>query len=128
MSLTKRQLEAAKLIAEGYLTQREIAERLDVREETISRWKKQEEFQQAIENFTAEMKKDLERKLMSMAPEALRQLQKLLNAKSELVRLQAIKDILDRLDVKPANKQDIDLKTDMEIVVKLPDDLTADEQ
>ena len=128
MGLTKRQLEAAKLIAEGYLTQREIAERLDVREETISRWKKQEEFQQAIENFTAEMKKDLERKLMSMAPEALRQLQKLLNAKSEFARLQAIKDILDRLDVKPANKQDIDLKTDMEIVVKLPDDLTADEQ
>lgn len=128
MGLTKKQLEAAKLIAEGYLTQREIAERLDVREETISRWKRQEEFQKAIEDFTAEMMKDLERKLMSMAPEALRQLQKLLNAKSELVRLQAIKDVLDRLDIKPADKQDIDLKTDMGIVVKLPEDLAADEQ
>jgi len=128
MGLTKRQMEAAKMIAEGHLTQREIAQKLNVTEVTISRWKRQEEFQQAIENFTAEMKKDLERKLMSMAPEALRQLQKLLNAKSELVRLQAIKDVLDRLDIKPADKQDIDLKTDMEIVVKLPEDLAADEQ
>ena len=41
MGLTKKQMEAAKLIAEGYLTQREIAEKVDVREETISRWKKQ---------------------------------------------------------------------------------------
>jgi transposase len=128
MGLTKKQMEAAKLIAEGYLTQREIAERVDVREETISRWKKQEEFRQAIEEFTTEMKKDIERKLMSMAPEALRQLRKLLNAKSELVRLQTVKDILDRLDIRPAEKQDIDLKTDMEIVVKLPDDLATDEK
>mgnify|MGYP001770868646 CR=1 FL=1 len=128
MGLTKKQMEVAKLIAEGYLTQREIAEKVDVREETISRWKKQEEFQKAIDDFTAEMKKDIERKLMSMAPEALRQLRKLLNAKSEMVRLQAIKDVLDRLDIKPADKQDIDLKTDMEIVVKLPEDLTTDEK
>jgi len=126
MSLTKKQLEAAKLIAEGQLTQREIAKQLNIAELTISRWKKQEAFQQAIEDFTAEIKKDIERKLMSMAPEALRQLQRLLNARSELVRLQAIKDILDRLDIKPASKQDISLKADMEIVVKLPDDLTAD--
>ncbi len=126
MGLTKRQLEAAKLIAEGYLTQREIAEKLDVREETISRWKKQEEFQQAIEDFTSEMKKDIERKLMGMSSKALRELDRLLSARSEMVRLQAIKDVLDRLDIKPADKQDIDLKTDMEIVVKLPEDLAAD--
>lgn len=128
MSLTRKQLEVAKMIAEGHLTQREIAEKVDVREETISRWKKQEEFQKAIDDFTAEMKKDIERKLMGMSSKALRELDKLLSARSEMVRLQAIKDVLDRLDIKPADKQDIDLKTDMEIVVKLPEDLTTDEK
>jgi len=128
MGLSKRQMEAARMIAEGNLTQKEIAEKLNTTEVTVSRWKQKEEFRKAIEDFTAEMKKDIERKLMSMAPEALRQLRKLLNAKSEMVRLQAIKDVLDRLDIKPADKQDIDLKTDMEIVVKLPEDLTTDEK
>ena len=128
MGLKKKQLEAARLIAEGNLTQREIAKKLNIAELTISRWKKQEEFQRAIDDFTAEMKRDIERKLMGMSSKALRELDKLLSARSEMVRLQAIKDVLDRLDIKPADKQDIDLKTDMEIVVKLPEDLTADEK
>ena len=126
MNLTRKQLEVAKMIAEGHLTQREIAEKVDVREETISRWKKQDEFLKTIDDFTAEMKKDIEHKLMGMSSKALRELDKLLCARSELVRLQAIKDVLDRLDIKPADKQNIDLKTDMDIVVKLPDELTAD--
>ena len=126
MSLTKRQLEAARLIAEGRLTLDEIAAQCKITRQTIHNWKKQEEFQKAIDDFTAEMKKDIERKLMSMSSKALRELDKLLSARSEMVRLQAIKDVLDRLDIKPADKQDIDLKTDMDIVVKLPDELTAD--
>ncbi|ORX22487.1 hypothetical protein BVF91_11640 [Thermoanaerobacterium sp. PSU-2] len=126
MSLTKKQLEAAKLIAEGNMTDEEIAKACSIGRTTLYRWKKQEEFRQAIDNFTAEMKKDIERKLMSMSSKALRELDKLLCARSELVRLQAIKDVLDRLDIKPADKQNIDLKTDMDIVVKLPDELTAD--
>lgn len=128
MGLSKRQMEAAKMIAEGHLTQREIAQKLNVTEVTISRWKHQEEFQKAIEDFTAEMKKDIERKLMSMSSKALRELDRLLSARSEMVRLQAIKDVLDRLDIKPADKQDIDLKTDMEIVVKLPEDIAGEEK
>jgi len=128
MSLSKKQMEAAKMIAEGHLTQREIAQKLNVTEVTISRWKQQEEFRRAIDDFTAEMKKNIERKLMGMSSKALKELDKLLSARSEMVRLQAIKDVLDRLDIKPAEKQDIDLKTDMEIVVKLPEDLTTDEK
>jgi len=128
MGLTKKQLEAAKLIAEGKLTQGEIAKKLGVSDKTIRRWKKKEELQKAIDDFTAEIKRDIERKLMSMSSKALRELDKLLSARSEMVRLQAIKDVLDRLDIKPAEKQDIDLKTDMEIVVKLPDDLATDEK
>ena len=126
VSLNKKQLEAAKMIAEGQLTLEEIAEKCEITSRTLYNWKKQEEFQKAIDDFTAEMKKDIERKLMSMSSKALRELDKLLSARSEMVRLQAIKDVLDRLDIKPADKQDIDLKTDMDIVVKLPDELTAD--
>ncbi len=126
MSLSKRQIDAAKMIAEGHLSFEEIARQLDISSKTLRRWRKEEEFQKQIEEFTQEMKKDIERKLMSMSSKALRELDKLLSARSEMVRLQAIKDVLDRLDIKPADKQDIDLKTDMEIVVKLPEDIAAD--
>jgi len=126
MSLTKKQLEAAKFMAEGNMTDEEIAKACFIGRTTLYRWKQNEEFQQAIYDFTAEMKKNIERKLMSMSSKALRELDKLLSARSEMVRLQAIKDVLDRLDIKPADKQNIDLKTDMDIVVKLPDELTAD--
>jgi len=128
MSLTKKQLEAAKLIAEGNMTDEEIAKACSIGRTTLYRWKQNDEFQQAIEDFTVEMKKDIQRKLMSMSSKALRELDKLLSARSEMVRLQAIKDVLDRLDIKPADKQDIDLKTDMEIVVKLPEDIAGEEK
>lgn len=71
------------------LTQREIAKKIEVREETLSRWKNQLEFQSLLKDNKASFMKDL------IAP-AMRGLKDLINADSEFVKLEAIKTILDR--------------------------------
>ena len=44
--------KAAELMAEGLYTQTEIAKSLDIRDETISRWKREPEFLQRVDDLT----------------------------------------------------------------------------
>ena len=86
--------KAIVLMVRTSLTQREIAKELDVTEETISRWKKRKDFEDLK---TAEEKKFLE----DLSSKSIRTMEELLTAKSELVRFNAAKDILDRTGHKP---------------------------
>lgn len=81
--------KAIELMVYTNLSQREIAKKLDVREETVSRWKNQEKFQSRKNELQKEYLKDL------VAP-AIRGLNDLLDANSEFVKLEAAKTILDR--------------------------------
>ncbi|WP_283309473.1 phBC6A51 family helix-turn-helix protein [Streptococcus dysgalactiae] len=83
-------------------SQREIAEEIGISETTISRWKKTDEYKELKDKIQKEYLADL------TAP-AIRTLQGLLNAKSELVRFQAATDILDRTGYKPTDKQEISI-------------------
>lgn len=121
MSLSKKQLEIAKLMAEGYLSQRDIAKNFNISEVTISRWKQQEEFRQAIKDFENEILQDMKRKLIGMTPKAIRELDKLLQADAESVRLQAIKDVLDRVDLRPAEKINVNGNVGVTIIDDIPD-------
>ncbi|WP_130818993.1 phBC6A51 family helix-turn-helix protein [Anaerococcus vaginimassiliensis] len=87
--MASKQDKAINLMVFTNLSQREIAKKLDVREETVSRWKKQESFQSKKEELQREFLKDL------VAP-AMRGLKDLIDADSEFVKLEAIKTILDR--------------------------------
>ena len=87
--VASKQDKAIELMVFTNLSQREIAKKLDVREETVSRWKNQEKFKNKKEELQKEFLKDL------VAP-AMRGLKDLLNANSEFVKLEAVKTILDR--------------------------------
>ena len=87
--MASKQDKAIELMVFTNLSQREIAKKLDVREETVSRWKNQEKFKNKKEELQKEFLKDL------VAP-AMRGLKDLLNANSEFVKLEAVKTILDR--------------------------------
>lgn len=87
--MASKQDRAIELMVFTNLSQREIAKKLDVREETVSRWKNQEKFQNKKEELQKEFLKDL------VAP-AMRSLKELLNANSEFVKLEAAKTVLDR--------------------------------
>lgn len=99
--LNAKQQKAVKLMFEGDLTQKQIAEELKVTEQTITNWKKREDFNDAL--------LDYERKyLKGLSSKAIKTMEKLLDAKSELVRYNAASDILDRTGHKPVDKQEID--------------------
>ena len=86
--LDKRRQKAVILLFEDELTDEEIAKKVQRRRSTLSNWKNDDKFKAAQEQYkNLVVKKDFESK-------ALRKLVNLLNAKSEMVRLQAAITIL----------------------------------
>jgi len=110
--LNKKQKKCLELMAMGELTQREIAKRIDVSEETISRWKRNTE-------FTNELDTLIRISIQALAAKAFKTQTNLLNAKSEMVRFLAAKDILDRAGFKATDN----LKIEGAIPVVIHDDL-----
>lgn len=126
--MASKQDKAINLMVFTNLSQREIAKKLDVREETVSRWKKQESFQSKKEELQREFLKDL------VAP-AMRGLKDLIDADSEFVKLEAIKTILDRagydsvdnelksLEIKKQQIQIEKTKTEIEIMKGISEEI-----
>lgn len=93
-SLKPRQQRCIRLMATGCWTQRAIAEEIGVTQATICNWKKDPIFQ-------AELQEALRVSVRDIAARALKEQEKLLEAKNEMVRFMAARDILDRAGVKP---------------------------
>lgn len=87
--LSKKQQKAVMLLFSGNINQKEIAEQVGVHPSTLSHWKEWEEFRDAQDEYNVFMLRDL-------TSEAIITMRKLLHAKSEMVRFNAAKDILDR--------------------------------
>ncbi|MCC8039155.1 MAG: hypothetical protein LIP02_13635 [Bacteroidales bacterium] len=92
--LNSEQQKCIELMVSGNMTQREIAKEIDVAPETISRWKRTDEF---IDTYNSAVRQNIQ----DAASDALRTMVSLLKARSELVRFNAAKDILDRAGFKP---------------------------
>lgn len=86
--LDKRRQKAVILLFEDELTDEEIGKKVQRRRSTLDNWKNDDKFKAAQEQYKKlVVKKDFESK-------ALRELVNLLNAKSEMVRLQTAITIL----------------------------------
>lgn len=96
-----KQQKALTLMIEGNLNQKQIAKQVKVSERTIINWKKRDDFKQAL----LEMEREY---LKGLAPKAIKTMEDLLSAKSELVRYNAASDILDRTGHKPVDKQEVE--------------------
>lgn len=101
LELTKKQQEYIRLKNETDLAEGEIAVEIDVNRSTISRWKHNDKFREGFKGYQAEH-------LSKQVPKALQTMINLLDAKSELVRYQASKDILDRTGYTPVERQQIE--------------------
>lgn len=99
LELTKKQQEYIRLKNETDLAEGEIAAEIDVNRSTISRWKHNDKFREGFKGYQAEH---------LSKPKALQTMINLLDAKSELVRYQASKDILDRTGYTPVERQQIE--------------------
>lgn len=92
--LNSKQKKCIELMVTGDKSQKEIAGILNVSEATICNWKKNDE-------FTNEYTSSLKNSMKDVAAKAFNTEVKLLKARSEMVRLMAAKDILDRAGFKP---------------------------
>nr|WP_254877302.1 phBC6A51 family helix-turn-helix protein [Staphylococcus hominis] len=102
--LTSKQNKAIALMVEKNLNQNEIAKELNVARQTISNWKRNTEFQEELLNAERNLLKGLTGK-------AIKTMENLLTAKSELVRYNAASDILDRTGHKPTDKVEAEVIT-----------------
>ena len=106
--LNPKQKKCIELMIDGTTTQKQIAEQLNVSENTISNWKKNDE-------FMGEYNTALKSSINLVAAKAFSTQMKLLNARSEMVRYMVSKDILDRAGFKASEK--IDLSVEPVVIV-----------
>lgn len=98
--LTEKQQKCVILMITSNKTQKQIAKEIKVSENSICEWKKDKEFKEEIQ-------KQMKENFSSLAIEAQRELKKLLKSKNENVKMQAIKDVLDRAGYKPVDKTEV---------------------
>lgn len=96
--LSEKQQKCVILMITTNKTQKQIANEIQISENSICEWKKDQEFKNEIQ-------KQMKENFGSLAVEAQKELKNLLKSKNESVKMQAIKDILDRAGYKP--KEDI---------------------
>ena len=95
--MNDKQIKCINLIVTTNKTQKQIAQEIEVSEKTICEWKKEKEFKNEID-------KRVKENFSSLAIDAQKELKKLLKSKNEYIRIQAVKDILDRAGYKPAER------------------------
>ena len=98
--LSEKQKNCIDLMLFGSFSQKQIAKKLKVSEQTICKWKKNSE-------FAKEMTVRNRIEINFSVSKAIKKITDLLNAKSEQVQLAAAKDILDRAGY-TAPKEEID--------------------
>lgn len=119
--LSSNQIKAVELLAYNLMTQEAVAQKLRVHKNTISNWKKNNEFANAL---YLEGKKSMN----NAGVIALRVMVGLLTSEKEEIRLRSAKDILDRIGYKVLITPEVDKKledvllTDKEFKELLGDD------
>lgn len=114
--LKPKQLKCLELMIQGTMTDKEIAEAINVTQKTICEWKKKnEEFQN---EYTALMRSSLQ----YAAPKAFNKQMSLLKSKNDMVAHLAAKDILDRAGFNPVDKVEQAVDMDLNITVDYGDD------
>lgn len=101
--LNPKQIKCLELMIQGNLTDKKIAEAIDVAQKTICDWKKNnKEFQ---DEYNSLMRSSLQ----YAAPRAFRKQLALLDSKNDMVAHLAAKDIMDRAGFTPTEKIDVDM-------------------
>ncbi|WP_149315838.1 phBC6A51 family helix-turn-helix protein [Lentilactobacillus buchneri] len=113
--ITKNQQRAIELMFEGNLSQNEISAQIKIHPTTLSRWKRDKDFIEAMRKYTDET-------IARSTPKAMSTMLKLLNARSELVRYNAAKDLLDRAGFIPTQKQEVNASINP---IQIVDDVPA---
>lgn len=120
MALKPKQIRCLQLMVRGDMTDKEIAEAINITQKTICEWKKNNrEFQNEYNSL-------MRSSLQYAAPKAFRKQMSLLESKNDMVAHLAAKDIMDRAGFNPTEKVEQQVDMDLNIVVDYGDDSNAD--
>jgi len=109
--LKPKQVKCLELMIRGEMTDKEIAEQINITQKTICEWKKNnKEFQ---DQYNTMMRSALQ----YAAPKAFRKQVALLDSENDMVAHLAAKDIMDRSGFKPIDK--IEQQVDMELNISI---------
>ena len=96
--LRPKQIKCLQLMIQGNMTDKKIAESINVAQKTICEWKKNDvEFQNEYNEL-------MRKSLQYAAPKAFRKQMSLLDSKNDMVAHLAAKDIMDRAGFNPTEK------------------------
>ena len=109
--LKPKQIMCLQLMVKGDMTDKEIAESINIAQKTICDWKKN------CKEFQDEYNSLMRRSLQYAAPKAFRKQMKLLDSKNDMVAHLAAKDIMDRAGFNPTDKIEADIDTDLNITI-----------
>jgi uncharacterized protein YjcR len=114
--LKPKQVKCLELMVRGDMTDKDIAEAINVAPKTICEWKKKNpEFQ---DEFNALMRNGLQ----YAAPKAFRKQMALLNSKNDMVAHLAAKDIMDRAGFQTTEKIEADVDMELNINIDYGED------
>lgn len=109
--LKPKQKKCLELMIQGTMTDKQIAEAINVTQKTICDWKKN------CKEFQDEYNSLMRSSLQYAAPKAFRKQIALLDSKNDMVAHLAAKDIMDRAGFNPTDK--IELEADMELNISI---------
>ena len=107
MSLKPKQVKCLQLMVQGDMTDKKIAEAINITQKTICEWKKN------CKEFQDEYNSLMRSSLQYAAPKAFRKQLSLLESKNDMVAHLAAKDIMDRAGFTPVEKIEADVETDV---------------
>nr|WP_277988643.1 phBC6A51 family helix-turn-helix protein [Enterococcus sp. MJM12] len=107
--------KAIVMLFEGDMTRAEIASQLQIAESTLYNWLKDDDFSKAYDDHVKTI-------MSKSSGKALNTMLSLLSAKSEMVRFNAAKDIMDRGGLAPIDKKEIKQDINFDIVIDDWDD------
>lgn len=113
MQLNKKMLEAIQLMVYTDMKKGEIADKVGVAPNAISRWVAREDFQQALQD-------EMHRGFKDLALKARKKLDKLIDSNNDGVALGACKEVLSKAGYDATQK--IEQKVDNVIKVSITDD------
>lgn len=114
--LKNKQVKCLEMMIKGDMTDKEIAEAINISPKTICEWKKKDkEFQQEYNSL-------MHNSLQYSAPKAFKKQMALLNSKNDMVAHMAAKDILDRAGFNAVDKLEADVDMELNISIDYGED------
>lgn len=109
--LKPKQIKCLEMMIRGDMTDKEIAESINITQKTICEWKKKnKEFQDEYNSL-------MRNSLQYAAPKAFRKQMSLLDSRNDMVAHLAAKDIMDRAGFNPTDKIEQQVDMDLNIVI-----------